>query len=251
MYMQLSELDSARFGLPIGRWTVAADEPLPSGFIEAFVTSPLEVLVLRFSADRYEIPAQLAAQTGDTAQVMHADTLLHAGAPVRARSERSHDYPADDGYVVGGPVRAAELEASVRDIFAEYTNHYASNPRTPAALVVDGYVEWALAHLDTDTAAVHTLCAPDGEVAAVAAVSYRGATVEVNLAGVGYDHRRRRLYQRLLDEVEDAAAARGATTVTISTQAHNLPPQRAWAQRGWLPLRAVQTLHVVRQPAVL
>ena len=242
MELTPSELDSSRFGLQIGRVRLAAAHPVPSDLVARFLASRLDLLVLRHDASDVTVFHQLSQQLTGEARLLHADTLVHSAGDTTTATLR----PLPHGYRVAEQDPTPEqLARAVRDMFAEYTNHYAANPRTPTALVVDGYVEWALGHLERDDAAIHAL-AHAADLAAVAAVSYAEG-VEIDLAGVTAAHRRKGLYQHLLDLTSVRAAARGVERVSISTQVHNLPPQRAWAQRGWLPVEAQQTLHLVRE----
>lgn len=246
MELTPSDLDSSRFGLRIGRVSLAPGRSVPSDLVASFRASGLDVLVIRHDAADVTVTDQLTRQLGhDDTRLLHADTLVHSAGSTAATTAR----PLPAGYeVLDGEPGPTEVEHAVRDMFADYTNHYAANPRTPAGLVVDGYVQWAVHHLGRDDAAVHVLAADDG-VAALAAVTYDDRGVEIDLAGVVAAHRRRGLYQHLLDLVSTRAADRGVERVSISTQVHNLPPRRAWAQRGWLPTEAQQTLHLVRDVA--
>jgi ribosomal protein S18 acetylase RimI-like enzyme len=114
--------------------------------------------------------------------------------------------------------------------------------------VVEGYVEWAGSHRASPTTSVTALeDADDGSIAAVAASTFSPSEASIGLAGVAPRFRRRGVYQRLLDAVAEEARSRGLDRVVISTQAHNLAPQRAWARRGCLPEAGVHTVHLGRR----
>jgi ribosomal protein S18 acetylase RimI-like enzyme len=237
--LPLSELDSARFGVPIGRVVMPADEQLPADLPRRFLASQLDVLVVRYPAA--EVGA-FAAMVQPGVAVIHADTLLYYGW--RVRGGPPTELPA--GYTVAsGPLEPSLLADTTAAIFDGYRNHYAANPLVAAEQVVAGYVDWAGRHLGTSDAAVLAI-AHQGDLVAVAAVSFHGDELEIDLAGVVPAHRRRGIYDALLSLVEEEARRRSLAEVVISTQAHNLAPQRAWARRGWLPQGAFQTVHLVR-----
>jgi ribosomal protein S18 acetylase RimI-like enzyme len=237
--LSLSELDTARFDLPIGRVALPSADHVPADLPSRFLASRLEVLVVRYPAA--DVGA-FAAMMQPGVAVIHADTLLYYGW--RVGGGPATDLPA--GYsVAGGPLGASLLSDTTAQIFDGYVNHYAANPLVPAGQVVAGYVDWAVRHLETDDATVLGI-EHEGGLVAVAAVSIHGGELEIDLAGVLPAHRRRGVYDGLLGIVAEEARRRSLEKVVISTQAHNLAPQRAWARRGWLPEGAFQTVHLLR-----
>jgi ribosomal protein S18 acetylase RimI-like enzyme len=241
MDLRPSQVDSARFGLRIGRVTLEDDDTTTAARLPAaFVASDLDVLVVRYPAAAVGHCARLLHPD---VEVIHADTLLYFGGEADVvGTEGSPLALADDATV------DAHLADAVRSIFAGYRNHYAANPRVDASRVAEGYVEWAEGHRGTPSEHVTALAVPeDGSLAAVAAYTTTPSELSIGLAGVAPHHRRRGVYQRLLDAVCTEGRARGIDRVVISTQSHNLGPQRAWARRGWLPEGAVQTVHLNRR----
>ena len=73
---------------------------------------------------------------------------------------------------------------------------------------------------------------------------------EILLAGLTSAAQGRGLYPLLLKAVGQQAMARGCPRVTISTQAHNIRVQRAWAKAGFRPFAAITTVHAMT-PGVL
>jgi ribosomal protein S18 acetylase RimI-like enzyme len=240
MDLRPSQVDSARFGLRIGRTRLEDDDGSAATRLSAaFHASDLDVLIVRYPATAVGHFARLL-QPG--VEVIHADTLVYFGGDARAAGGGGPPLaPADEATL------DVHLADAVRSIFAGYRNHYAANPRVDASRVVEGYVEWTEQHRNTPSAHVIALADPqDGSLAAVAAFTTSPSEISVGLAGVAPQHRRRGVYQRLLDAVSAEGHARGIDRVVISTQSHNLGPQRAWARRGWLPEGAVQTVHLCR-----
>jgi GNAT superfamily N-acetyltransferase len=232
-----SPLESARFGLRVGR--CAFDEPL----------SPLDIdrLIRSVSSSAYDVvivrvPAMarlgLNFARGTEIDVLFAGSDITYEAAVRAC--------AADHAIRTVSEWTQQLEDLVRDIFGGYRNHVDVNPRMDSSLVSDGYAEWASAHVGERNRAVLSLTEADDPIA-LAAIAFDGARVVVDLAGVVSAARGRGVYARLLDGVEQVAHARGCSSLRITTQVDNIGPQRAWVRRGWLPMSANNTYHLLRR----
>ena len=69
--------------------------------------------------------------------------------------------------------------------------------------------------------------------------------LEIPLAGLLPAAQGKRLHDILLDGCERVAVARGAQRVVVSTQAHNVRVQRAWAPQGLRPFAATETVPLI------
>ncbi len=74
-----------------------------------------------------------------------------------------------------------------------------------------------------------------------------GDFVEILLAGLVPEARRRGWYGLLLAEVGRVASGAGSARVVISTQGANVSVQRAWVRAGFAPFASVTTAHAVRR----
>ena len=173
---------------------------------------------------------------------IYADTLVHWRAALA--SGRGPERPAGLG---ARAVSRDETAALVRAVFADYPNHYAANPLLDRHAALEGYVEWATTLLDRGDAASLALVDDAGRDLAFALVDYGPEVADIRLAGVRPEDRGRGHYRALVAAVMQDAVARGRDAIEISTQAHNVAVMSTWARLGWVPTRAVTTVHLVRR----
>ncbi|MGW4637550.1 GNAT family N-acetyltransferase [Sphaerisporangium sp. NPDC004334] len=221
------------------RLTVTAESPVTlPGVREAILASTAEVLVLRYPAEHVTWFAEL---TGLGRTAVFADALVYW------RLDAGRGRPPEPSPGLGTrPIgRAAEVEDLVGAIFSGYANHYAANPLFTTVQAVAGYREWALRSAEEGRClGLHDL---GGQaLLGLATLDEDGPATEILLAGVVPSAQGRGLYAHLLKGVEDRAVAHGAARVVISTQAHNVRVQRAWARYGFEPVRTVLTVHLLR-----
>lgn len=235
MQIVAAPLESRRFGRSIGRLDLRGDER-----------------AVEVASAVAEAPYDLVIATVPTVGAQHPGSLSTAPVTARIMEVRTTWGGTVD------PCRATTLTEVVRwdvtherlvvRVFAGYRNHMSRRDDVDPASVGSGYAEWAGRHVGVEGAALLTLDrSGHGEVEGFAAVSTSepGTTI-VDLAGVVPEARGRGVYSRLLDGVEEWAAARGSARIRIATQMDNLAPQRAWARRGWLPERSEWIVHLER-----
>jgi GNAT superfamily N-acetyltransferase len=233
-----SELESARFGYRVSRLdlSIAPDADLAAAIGEC----DFDVVIVRAHADDISGPARLASIPGFRA--ITADALLYwewrdDGAPIDV---------ADSGVTARPTAGQAELERLVRDIFADYRNHYSANPLFDHDLALDGYCEWARTLVESGRASCTVIADGDGPVG-FGVVDLAPAVAEVCLAGVIPRARGRGRYRSLIAELMHERRADGRAAMRISTQAHNTTVMRTWARLGWLPRETLVTTHLVRE----
>lgn len=236
--LRLADAETRRFGLRIARGgaTAAAD---PLALLDAMLAQRIDIAILRVDAADPGAVARLA-RTG--LAPLHADTLSTWGHDL-ARAPAPRLLPG------GGALRAAtasDAEAIarlVRRVFADYPNHYRANPLLDPVAAVEGYVEWALSHVDAADRCgwVHV----DGDtVAGLACAAHEAGAASGNLHGVDPAHGRRGIYVAMIEATIAHFAALGLRELRISTQAGNLAVQRVWARLGLRPVRAEHTCHL-------
>ncbi|MGI5287069.1 GNAT family N-acetyltransferase [Nonomuraea polychroma] len=238
-----SPLESARFGRSIERLTVpdGADVSL-SAVRDAVRESAADILILRYPADRVDWFAGLLAIPGRDA--IFADCLTYwrlgagAGRQLKPTTLRT-----------SGIVGTDLVRSLVADIFRAYGNHYLANPLLDFAGALAGYQEWALQSVREERCLTLRDEETD-EILGLATLNETDFRTEILLAGVVSRAQGRGLYAHLLKGVEDRTLARGAAEIEISTQAHNVRVQRAWARYGFEPIRALITVHLVRTSLV-
>jgi len=247
-----SPVETARFGVSIGRLTVGCDLPATEAALDAIgpavvdglAQSPDDVVVVRYPARAIRLGAVVAASDRD---VIPAGALTYWGVAANAvdathRGELSV-VPATqlDGSA------ADVLDTLIIDSFAGYGNHYLANPLLDRAAALAGYQDWARHSLSGERDAFVLLDAETPIGMATLAGSRDGRShLEVLLAGLVPKAQGRGSYAVLLEGCAAEARRRGLARLIISTQVHNVRVQRAWARFGLRPFTAVETVHAVR-----
>lgn len=232
-----SPLESERFGYAIGRAVVDSVHDVRVMVDEL---DPFDVAIVRTDAGRSAVPCELARLPGRCA--IAADQLLYwerrSPVPIQASPP--------EGWWLDHSPSVADVVFLVRDIFRDYTNHYAANPLFPSGKALEGYAEWAGSLVTSDPTSAVILRQSSGSGVGLAIVDFHTQPPDVRLAGIRLDHRRRGLYSSVLADVTKRALQQGHDCVEISTQSSNTSVMRAWARHGFLPKRAIATFHVVR-----
>jgi ribosomal protein S18 acetylase RimI-like enzyme len=236
--LDLSAVESARFGIPICRLEIGSSEGIrPADVLELFLASPGELCFLRY-------PARVIGWGGDLISadvaLVPADTLLYHRLD-RPAADRPAGLP-----LVAGPKELAAVAAAVRSTFSGYSNHYRANPLLPASSCEEGYVEWGCSLVGTEGCSFVWSGDDPRTPDAFGAVRIDDGTGEIVLAGVLPAARGRGAYNRLLADLEAHLWSEGAREVVISTQAWNDTVVRAWEHRGYRILTAFTTVHLLR-----
>jgi GNAT superfamily N-acetyltransferase len=231
-----SPVESDRFGLRIGRCVVTGVDHIDR---LAEACEGFDLVVLRYPAENVDVPVVLAGLDGF--RCLPADHLCvweWTGVEPPSR-----DVPA--GWSIDTSPGIDDVSSVVRDSFAGYANHYRANPLLAPSAALDGYVEWAQ-HLAAEDDAAVVLRDAAGTAVGVALIDWRAGPPDVRLAGMRTSAQGRGLYPALIAHVIDLALRRGTDGVQISTQSHNTRVMRTWARLGFLPVRTVATVHLVR-----
>jgi GNAT superfamily N-acetyltransferase len=242
-----SPVESDRFGMSMARVVVGQeavwDDALHDDLVVACARDE-DVLVVRWPSRLVECGAVLATSGRD---VVPADTLVYWEAPSAMLAESGQE-PADAPQVRRGVAAPPDLDDLVERVFAGYINHYTANPLLGRDLVLEGYVDWVRRTVRRDPGTLAVLVQHEQSVGvATWFVDPAGDFVEILLAGLVPEARRRGWYALLLAEVGRAAAGVGSARVVISTQGSNVSVQRAWVRAGFVPFASVTTAHAVRR----
>ena len=245
-----SPAESRRFGMSVGRVLVGDLTPpdaAAQALTDALDRAVEDLLVVRWPSAMVGLAGSVAA-SGRI--ILPADVLTYWEVPTDVLAD-GVPAGADAFSVESGAEHLdagrAWVEAVVRSSFAEYGNHYSANPALDPELALAGYLEWAVSSFQTHPADAMFLL--DGSqpigVATLSEDRTRG-DLEVLLAGLVPGAQGRGTYAHLLRGVGLEARVRGLGRVIISTQAHNVRVQRAWARSGLRPFAAVTTAHAIR-----
>lgn len=239
-----SPAESARFGLDVARVVLSAEDVADtvrmSRLRHALDTSDARVVIVRYPSSELSLISLVDANG--------SWDIYPGGSLLYWECSRPVDRPFEETTVVDGTDREArhpELVSLVEEIFTDYRNHYAADPLLPPDAAAAGYREWAGGLIDSSDVLVVTVDVADQPVG-IALVSDEGGEWDVRLAGIAPAHQRRGHYGRLIARVEREAARAGVRLI-ISTQAHNVGVQSAWASFGWRPFDAIETVHLVRR----
>lgn len=243
-----SPAEGDRFGCRIARLTVGRDA-MPGRVLEDDLRrrldgSDADLLICRWPGERTGLNA---VALGSGRVILPADMLVYW--EVAAARLAAIDTVAAEGLrtVVPAEAEAAVsdlLEEVITDSFRGYGNHYAANPRLDDDLALLGYVEWALRAFSDFPGNVVLLLRGEEPVGA-ATLTRDGDDLEIELAGLVAAHQAKGWYGTLLRAVGRHAQELGCARVIISTQAHNVRVQRAWARAGFTPFGTVTTVHAM------
>lgn len=240
-----SALETARFGVTTARMVLGqgADQ---ADFMDALSHRSEDVLIVRYEASHLEVASWLSQSGYD---VLPAGALTYWDKDVDLERELPPTVRSADE-LPNTNVRAV-VQRIVRSSFVDYGNHYLANPLFNAEAALAGYEEWALNTLAGNSGNVLVLLRGSDPIGIATLESGPDARhVEVLLAGLVPEAQGRGLYADLLAGCEAQAALQGIRKLVISTQVHNVRPQRAWARFGLRPFGAVETVHLIRRPAL-
>jgi GNAT superfamily N-acetyltransferase len=237
-----SESESRRFALKLGRAGAAAVAE-PTRLRDEIIDGAWDALILRIPCGGERIAAQLRELGLEPSQ---ADTLVTWQADLQSIPMPAPEAPAGCSL---RPARAADTDAItalVHSVFARYPNHYAANPLLDPALALEGYVEWALSHVDHPDR-LCWLAMVGNEVAALACSSHAPAAGEAVGVLHGVDPRfgGRGIYRWLIETSLQHYRKIGYRVFSIATQVGNQSVQRVWGRLGLELAKAEATFHLM------
>ncbi|HEY6986030.1 MAG TPA: GNAT family N-acetyltransferase [Rhodanobacteraceae bacterium] len=239
MMLRFSPLDTARFGLCVHRATL--DRVDVDALVAEIERERIDVAILRVPAPATGVLDELARRglgpiTADTLVRYEIDLPRPATDPQRADVTLRPAVQSD----------ALLLDRMTRSIFAGYVSHYHANPLFPPDKILDGYAEWAVAHLGAEGGPAAWLVESGGETVGFSCYQIErpsGLAVGV-LNGVVPSVRGRGVYTGMLSAMLAAFESMGLRRFAIATQAHNATVQRIWARCGLSLQGEYTTIHL-------
>lgn len=231
--IDLSELDTKRFGVPSARAEDITFDTLPA--VDDFCKRyGIKFLVARCKADRLDV-AQALEERGFRLM----DTLVwlqfnFAKTPVI----RQEDYVVRE-------IRSGD-ETVVREIsraaFSNYVGgHYHSDAKIDRTVCADIYADWAYNSCTSKKVADHVLVAEcDEQIAGFITLKKNG---EIPLNAVSPAMQKRGIYRSLVTGALPLLKSNGAKHARISTQVNNIAVQKVCQRVGFEPLEAAYTFH--------
>lgn len=233
-----SSVEGRRFGLRAGR--IEAERIDARALQHEVVEGGWDWLILRLPTGRESIfdalrTLGLEPQPADTLMTWSLDLQRAGSTPLQGIEMR--------------PAVAADLPAIaalVRSIFQRYPNHYTANPWLDPALALEGYVEWALAHVEHPQR-LCWLASIEGEIAGLSCSRHdpeRGICVGA-LHGVDPRFAGRGVYRGMIEASVGYYRGAGYREFRIATQAGNHTVQNLWARLGLRLVGSQSTWHLM------
>jgi GNAT superfamily N-acetyltransferase len=230
--------ESARFGFEVRRYAIGHGDE--RRLIEAIRTEAPSLAIVRLPSTRPDLLRRFREICGD---VILGDCLV-----VYRRDNVRHgrpEGPANDTFATREATAADFdlLERLTDEIFVDYRNHYAANPRLAGFDLSEGYREWTRGHVGTPgrRCLVGTV---DGEACCYGTVRLDPDECEIVLNGVVPAYRGRGVYRDLLRAMIGLFVDEGAARSMISTQVDNAAVQRVWIREGFFPDESFFTVHL-------
>lgn len=235
--VQLSRLDSERFGIVIARASQVTTANL-SQILDWSREHQVKMLIARCSA-----AAMPTVHAMEQSGFLLMDTLLYF-----ARDLVNTPIPQNTLQL---NVRSAaladreEVRQVAADAFRGYIGHYHSDPRLDRAKCDELYASWAERAVESREVADEVLVAENlGEILGLAALKINSPDeVDATLFAVAPRAQRRGVYRSLLVNCLHWAKTRGAARLISSTQLANVASQKSWTRVGFEFHHAFYTFH--------
>ncbi len=232
-----SSLDSKRFGVRVLRG-LASTVPDATRMGREAVASGADLVIARCPTTPPPV-----AQALEAWGCFLCDTLVYfAGAVSPAAA------PPDA--LASGRVRrlveadVAPLSLVAEQAFSGFAGHYHADARLDGARATAGYVEWfqnQCRQADGVVLVSTTGGEPTGFLTLKLGASADDAEIVLN--AVSPKAQGQGSYDALVKAAKHVAAQQGKTRLKVSTQLHNLAPQKVWARNGLEPSDSFYTFH--------
>jgi len=234
----VSALDSARFGVCVGRCTIDQIADVLDAHQQALAIG-VELLLVRSP-----VSALLAVQAALAHGAILADTLLSFVMPIGV--VELHNATNSFSVRLATPSDVEAIRQVARVCFRNYGGHYHTDPRLNRDACDALYVDWAERSVLDPRVANLVLLAESSqhEVMGFTTLKETAAGVlEIGLTAVLPEYQGAGVNRRLLQTAQREGRKLSAQTLTISTQISNVGSQKSCISAGFVPLGAQYTLH--------
>ena len=234
-----SAVDSARFGLRVGRITLSDHAALPLAF-ETSYQEALRVLFIRCPTDQIALVHAL-----EEAGARLMDTLLYY-----RRKVAGDDLPAEIKPNRVRPFRDTEeaaIAAIARQSFTGYQGHYHADPALSRTQADAGYVEWAVHCCRSRGPGSEVLVAEDAAGQPCGFFVVRLNTLQEGegwLAAVAPAAEGRGIYWSLMVHAMRWCREHGVARMIVSTQLTNTATQKTYGRLGFSLQSSYYTFHL-------
>lgn len=239
MKIQLSELDTQRFGIVTARISVTATDSVQS-ILDWCDSNRVMLLIARCSS----IDIRLAQQL-ELSGFCLGDVLVYYRCTQIARENVVP--PSGYSWRKASPQDIDMIEPLASAAFTGYSGHYHSDPRLDSASAVMAYSSWARnLCASTDDSNPMFLIETNAIREPAGFLSARTTDangLEIVLNGVDPRHQKKGLYDMLVRLAKSWAAERGIESILSSTHLTNITVQKIWCQHGFTLCASYFTFH--------
>lgn len=184
---------------------------------------------------------QILSRTG--VQPMIADTLVYYSCDLQ-QLKIAPLKNADLKFVRVEQGNRHTLTDLVGKAFADYSNHYTSNPLLDREDIRDGFVEWAQSFDGSEQGRLSWIAMKGETPVAFCNCAVTDGDFEGVLYGVHPEFAGHGIYGDLVSFTQEHALKEGFARMVVSTQIQNQAVQKAWVRRGFHLERSVYTVHL-------
>lgn len=240
MNLELSELDSNRFGFPCARSIGWAQDGIKQ--IDSFCRSnKVKLLILRL--DVKEIAASCELQNLGAVLL---DNIVYCSKSLVAKNFQEPNKLVVNHHIRDG--RESDysgLSSLGRHSFSNYIGHYHNDPNIDNSICNDIYADWCSSFSTrAKPQSFFVLESDRGKINGVAGLKYHNDTCDGELFAVSPDARGVKGFSALLNHSMKSACANGANFFSYSTQIQNTLVLNSLFRRGFQIDNVVNTYHL-------
>ena len=234
--VKYSEEESRRFGLHTSRFS---SERIDEELLEAIEKQQPDLAIVRVPTS--EIAKVYRFEKLGIVPIV-ADTLVYYRCPFDKYDVRPVKNPKLE-FRLSNTDDAEKLDTLTGLIFYGYKSHYTSNKLLNREAIENGYKEWAMSFLEGGenlSWIVHDRGFP------VAFANCKATTDDFEgvLYGVHSFWRGMGIYGDLINFTQAYAKDSGYSSMLVSTQIDDIAVQKSWINRGFVPEKSVNTIHL-------
>jgi GNAT superfamily N-acetyltransferase len=241
--LSFSIADSNRFGLQVHRGVSESFNLL--GLNQYIADNNPDLLILRYAAETIENHHLLKSLNYD---LLFTDALVYYDINLNKLEPKPFRNNLQFIEVQEGDLD--KLREIVPIIFKEYKNHYFSNPDLNKSHILEGYIEWASAYVNSVQPDRKSWLVYKEETLigfATCAMYAADNSCEGVLYGVHPGYAGGGVYTDIIRFTQNYFKDAGYDKMIVSTQIQNYAVQKVWQKEGFLIAKAYYTYHLMRK----
>lgn len=235
--LRYSALESQRFDKEIFRGNL--DELDINMLQEFYSNNDPDILIFRIPVAEQH---KMHLLNGLGKDVISADTLVYYQTDLAKATY--NDIRNQDLVIVAGDTSHKDIfKLLINKVFADYQNHYYSNPLLDKKKIAEGYAEWAINTLNAQDN-IHLLAFLNDEPVGFLTCNYNTGYADIILNGVLPEYQSKGIYTDLVRHVKKHIRNLGIPILKVSTQIQNFGVQKVWNREGLVLHSAFVTVHL-------